>query len=159
MTSTFVPVDLSSFDPAFASSLPQYRHPTHSPRIVELLQTNKPPLSPEQDVLAALMASGDEYLAEVDKKIAATRQLLHFLSTERDQIVSNLSDAKILTHPVRQLGDDVLCEIFSRCVPELDAERSFSSLDPRQAPWTLPSLYIMEESCPSNRSVVVDCSG
>ncbi|SJK96992.1 uncharacterized protein ARMOST_00241 [Armillaria ostoyae] len=137
---TLIPVDPSSFDPAFTSFLPQYRHPPRSSRVLELLHTNKPPPPFEHDRLTALIGSGEGHLADIDKKIAAARHLLHFLSTERDQIASNLSDAKILAHPVRRLPDDILSEIFSHCVPALDAEMTSSSLDPRQAPWTLAQI-------------------
>ncbi|KAK0448661.1 hypothetical protein EV421DRAFT_1477420 [Armillaria borealis] len=140
MMFTLIPVDPSSFDPAFASFLPQYRHPPRCSRVLELLHTNKSPPAFEHDRLTALIGSGESHLADIDKKIAAARHLLHFLLTERDQIASNLSDAKILAHPVRRLPDDILGEIFSHCVPALDAEMTSSSLDPRQAPWTLSQI-------------------
>ncbi len=91
---TLIPVDPSSFDPAFASFLPQYRHPPRSSRVSELLHTNKPPPAFEHDRITALIGSAEGRLADIDEKIAAARHLLHFLSTERDQIASNLSDAK-----------------------------------------------------------------
>lgn len=149
MMFTLIPVDPSSFDPAFASFLPQYRHPPRSSRVSELLHTNKPPPAFEHDRITALIGSAEGRLADIDEKIAAARHLLHFLSTERDQIASNLSDAKTLAHPVRRLPDDILSEIFSHCVPGLDAKMTSSSLDPRQAPWTLSQI------CTSWRRVAV----
>ncbi|KAK0505259.1 hypothetical protein EDD18DRAFT_330046 [Armillaria luteobubalina] len=105
-----------------------------------LLHTNKPLPVFEHDRLTALIGSGEDHLGNIDKKNAATRHLLHFLSAERDQTVSYLSDAKILVHPVRRVPDDILRENFSRRVPALDAEMTSSSLDPRQAPWTLTQV-------------------
>ncbi|KAK0240803.1 hypothetical protein EDD85DRAFT_379057 [Armillaria nabsnona] len=149
MMFTLIPVDPSSFDPAFTSFLPQYRHPPRSSRVSELLHTNKQPPAFEHDHLTALIGSAGGHLADIDKKIAAAHHLLHFLSTERDQIASNLSDAKILAHPVRRLPDDILSENFSHCVPALDAEMTSSSLDPHQSPWTLSQI------CTSWRRVAV----
>ncbi|KAK0225423.1 hypothetical protein IW262DRAFT_685989 [Armillaria fumosa] len=119
MVFTLIPVDPSSFDPAFASFLPQYRHPPRSSRVSELLHTNKPPPASELDRLTALIGSGEDHLVNIEKKNAATRHLLHFLSMERDQTASNLSDAKI------------------HCVLALDVEMTSSSC---QAPWTLAQV-------------------
>ncbi|KAK0194942.1 hypothetical protein F5146DRAFT_265701 [Armillaria mellea] len=140
MVFTLIPVDPSSFDPAFTAFLPQYQHPPRSSRVLELLHTNKPPPAFEHDHLTAFVSSGEDHLANIDQKIAATHHLLQFLLAERAQVASNLSDAKILVYPVRRLPDDIVSKIFSHCVPALDADITSPSLDPRQAPWTLAQI-------------------
>ncbi|SJL11704.1 uncharacterized protein ARMOST_15112 [Armillaria ostoyae] len=140
--------DKSQFHPCFSSFIPESSQPKRSSRIEELLLSNKPPLEFEKQDLLKTAARGPQILDEFDEKIAATRQLLDFLVSERDQAASNISDAKSLLHPVRRLPDDVLRAVFRACtkspgqafdgelailVPTVDIE----SVQPNQSPWTV----------------------
>ncbi|KAG7440284.1 uncharacterized protein BT62DRAFT_845929, partial [Guyanagaster necrorhizus] len=87
-------------------------------------------------------------LDEFDEKISATRQLLDFLVSERNQAASNISDAKSVLYPVRRVPYDVLCAIFRACTksadqafdgeaPILKHTVDVESIQPNQSPWTL----------------------
>ncbi|KAK0438973.1 hypothetical protein EV421DRAFT_1906309 [Armillaria borealis] len=91
--------DKSQFHPYFSSFIPEYSQPKRSSRIEELLPSNKPPLEFERQDFLEISARGPQTLDKFDEKIAATRQLLDFLVSERDQAASNISDAKSLLHP------------------------------------------------------------
>ncbi|PBK64163.1 hypothetical protein ARMSODRAFT_962331 [Armillaria solidipes] len=141
--------DKSQFHPYFSSFIPESLQPKKSSRIEELLLSNKPPLEFERQDFLEIAARGHQTLDEFDEKIAATRQLLDFLVSERDQAASNISDAKSLLYPVRRLPDDVLRSVFWSCTksadqafsmedlvvlkPEIDIE----SVQPNQSPWTV----------------------
>ncbi|PBK64205.1 hypothetical protein ARMSODRAFT_962378, partial [Armillaria solidipes] len=140
--------DKSQFHPYFSSFIPESLQPKRSSRIEELLPSNKPPLEFERQDFLEIAARGPQTLDEFDEKIAATRQLLDFLVSERDQAASNISDAKSLLHPVRRLPDDVLRSVFRSCTespdqvfnwdvvvlqPKIDIE----SVQPNQSPWTV----------------------
>ncbi|PBK64221.1 hypothetical protein ARMSODRAFT_893414, partial [Armillaria solidipes] len=141
--------DKSQFHPCFSSFIPESLQPKRSSRIEELLLSNKPPLEFEKQHLLETATRGAQILDEFDEKIAATRQLLDFLVSERDQAASNISDAKSLLHPVRRLPDDVLRAVFRMCtksadqafngilafllLPTIDIE----SVQPNQSPWTV----------------------
>ncbi|KAK0245135.1 hypothetical protein EDD85DRAFT_6883 [Armillaria nabsnona] len=84
-----------------------------------------------------------------EEKIAATRQLLDFLVSERGQAASNISDAKSVLHPMRRLPDDVLRSIFRTCTKSADQAFNreklvvlkpgidIESIQPNQSPWTV----------------------
>ncbi|KAK0442278.1 uncharacterized protein EV420DRAFT_1079745 [Desarmillaria tabescens] len=141
--------DKSQFDPCFSSFIPDFSQPKRSSRIEDLLPSNNPPREFEKADLVKIAARGPRTLDEYDGKIAATRKLLDFLVSERDQAASNISDAKALVHPVRDLPDDVLRAIFRACTRPVDEafNRSFreivhpsigiESIQPDQSPWTL----------------------
>ncbi|PBK64241.1 hypothetical protein ARMSODRAFT_962420 [Armillaria solidipes] len=143
-----IQTDKTQFHPSFSSFIPDFLQPKRSSRIGELLLSNKSPLEFEKQDLVETAARGPQFLDEFDEKIAATRQLLDFLVSERDQAASNISDAKSLLHPVRRLPDDVLRAVFRACtkspgqafdgelailVPTVDIE----SVQPNQLPWTV----------------------
>ncbi|KAK0439008.1 hypothetical protein EV421DRAFT_1738192 [Armillaria borealis] len=125
--------DKSQFHPYFSSFIPESLQPKKSSRIEELLLSNKPPLEFERQDFLEIAARGPQTLDEFDEKIAATRQLLDFLVSERDQAA---------------LPDDVLRSVFWSCTksadqafsmedlvglkPEIDIE----SVQPNQSPWT-----------------------
>ncbi|KAG7443468.1 uncharacterized protein BT62DRAFT_935086 [Guyanagaster necrorhizus] len=134
--------DKSQFHPDFSSFIPEYLQPKRSVRIEELLLSNKPLLEFERK----------EFLQTA--KISATRQLLDFLASERNQAVSNISDAKSLSHPLRNLPDDVLRAIFRACTKSVDQafDGGYASLNPtvavesiqpNQSPWT-PSFVCQQ---------------
>ncbi|KAK0245121.1 hypothetical protein EDD85DRAFT_783089 [Armillaria nabsnona] len=141
--------DKSQFHPCFSSFIPEFLQPKRSSRIEELLLSNKPPLEFEKQDLLEIAARGPQTLDKIEDKIAATRQFLDFLVSERDQAASNISDAKSLLHPVRRLPDDVLRAVFRACTepphqtfnieelafswPRIDIE----SVQPNQSPWTV----------------------
>ncbi|KAK0438960.1 hypothetical protein EV421DRAFT_928847 [Armillaria borealis] len=140
--------DKSQFHPYFSLFIPESLQPKRSSRTEELLLSNKPPLEFERQDFLEIAARGPQTLDEFDEKIAAARQLLDFLVSERDQAVSNISDAKSLLHPVRRLPDDVLRAVFRACTksadlafdwlvifsePKIDIE----SIQPNQSPWTV----------------------
>ncbi|PBK89384.1 hypothetical protein ARMGADRAFT_1015533 [Armillaria gallica] len=140
--------DKSQFHPCFSSFIPEYSQPKRSPRIEELLRSNKPPLDFEKQDLLEVAARDPKILDEFEEKIAATRQLLDFLVSERDQAVSNISDAKSVLHPMRRLPDDVLRSIFRTCTKSADLAFNWildvlkhkidvESVQPNQPPWTI----------------------
>ncbi|SJL11694.1 uncharacterized protein ARMOST_15100 [Armillaria ostoyae] len=142
--------DKSQFHPYFSSFIPEYSQPKRSSRTEELLPSNKPPLEFERQDFLEIAARGPQTLDEFDEKIAATRQLLDFLVSERDQAASNISDAKSLLYPVRRLPDDVLRAVFQACTESpdqafninggfvlLEPEIDIESVQPNQSPWTV----------------------
>ncbi len=140
--------DKSQFHPSFASFIPESLQPKRSSRIGELLLSNNPPLEFEKQDLVETAARGPQILDEFDEKIAATRQLLEFLVSERDQTALNISDAKSVLHPVRRLPDDVLRSFFRACTKSADQVFNeeltnmfpivnIESVQPTQPPWTV----------------------
>ncbi len=141
--------DKSQFHPYFSSFIPEFLQPKRSSRIEELLPSNKPPLEFEMQGFLEIAARGPQTLDEFDQKIAAARQLLNFLVSERDQAASNISDAKSVLHPMRRLPDDVLRSIFRICTKSadqafnredlviLEPEIDIESVQPNQSPWTV----------------------
>ncbi|KAG7451758.1 uncharacterized protein BT62DRAFT_264603 [Guyanagaster necrorhizus] len=140
--------DKPQFHPYFSSFIPEYLQPQRSARIEELLLSNKPLLEFERKEFLQTAARGPHTLDEFDEKISATRQLLDFLVAERNQAASNISDAKSLLYPVRNVPDDVLRAIFRACTKSADQafDGGYASLNPtiavesiqpNQSPWTL----------------------
>ncbi|SJL11724.1 uncharacterized protein ARMOST_15132 [Armillaria ostoyae] len=114
-----IQTDKTQFHPSFSLFIPESLQPKRSSRIGELLLSNKPPLEFEKQDLVETVARGPQFLDEFDERIAATRQLLDLLVSERDQAASNISDAKSLLHPVRRLPDDVLRAVFRTCTKSI----------------------------------------
>ncbi|PBK89337.1 hypothetical protein ARMGADRAFT_341202 [Armillaria gallica] len=140
--------DKSQFHPCFSSFIPEYSQLKRSSRIEELLRSNKPPLEFEKQDLLEIAARGPQILDEFDEKIAATRQLLNFLVSERDQAASNISDAKSVLRPMRRLPDDALRAVFRACTESpdqvfngdlvfLEPRIDIESVQPNQSPWTV----------------------
>ncbi|PBK89350.1 hypothetical protein ARMGADRAFT_996576, partial [Armillaria gallica] len=125
--------DKSQFHPYFSSFIPEFLQPKRSSRIEELLPSNKPPLEFEMQGFLEIAARGPQTLDEFDEKIAAARQLLDFLVSERGQAASNISDAKSVLHPMRRLPDDVLSAVFRACSKSPDEAFNVEDLPP----WTV----------------------
>ncbi|KAK0442290.1 uncharacterized protein EV420DRAFT_1727540 [Desarmillaria tabescens] len=127
---TLTQTDKSQFHPYFSFFIPESLQPKRSSRIEELLLSNKPPSEFEKQELLETLARGPQTLDEFDEKISATRHLLDFLVSERDQAASNISDAKSL---YKLYADEAFNGELVVLWPAVDIE----SVQPSQPPWTV----------------------
>ncbi|PBK92921.1 hypothetical protein ARMGADRAFT_142148 [Armillaria gallica] len=113
--------------------------PTDKSRNIEvLLRSNTPPSKMEEEGLLSIVQRGDAVVADLDRRIKATQDALDFLVKERDQAISNITDAESLLHSSRKLNEDVLRRIFKHCVDSQPT--GTDSLDSRSCPWTLSQV-------------------
>ncbi|PBK78531.1 hypothetical protein ARMSODRAFT_1078069, partial [Armillaria solidipes] len=79
--------------------------PTDKSRFDAELVAFAPPSQIEEE---GLLSMGDAVVADIDRQIKATKDALEFLVKERDQAISNITDARPLLHSSRKLNEDVL---------------------------------------------------
>ncbi len=135
-----VPVDKSRFDPHFYQFLPDYSYGGRSSRVEELLRQNISPHDFEKSSLRETLARGRDHVQLLQEKVAATRILLDYLEAEEERTLSIVSDARALLHPLRDIPDEILREIFVVAVmAEDDGGIGLDTdlLDTRKAAWTL----------------------
>ncbi|KAF9012950.1 hypothetical protein BDZ89DRAFT_1023795, partial [Hymenopellis radicata] len=106
-------------------------------RVEELLHQNHPPLDVELSDFRKLTEDTRSALEDLDSKILQTQQLLENLLSARQRAQSRLEDTKSLLHPMRSIPNELLLEIFSRCIPEISSDEDPDALDPKGAPWLL----------------------
>ncbi|KAK0466622.1 hypothetical protein IW261DRAFT_1113724 [Armillaria novae-zelandiae] len=131
----YIPTKKSDFDPRLAPLLLDYSHAPPDARIINLLQTNAPPTPIETQSLQATLSETPDRIAELDSLIDSTTSLLRYLTNDRNQALENQANAKMILSPCRQLPNELLIDIFIRCLSvcdELD-----SPLDPGAFHWTL----------------------
>jgi hypothetical protein len=88
---------------------------------------------------------GKVELIRLASLIAQTRALLAQLEEEKEAIQKDVDDLRIIAHPLRsQIPIDIFTEIFCTCrnmvLDALRPQDKMSSLDPKQAPWTLSQV-------------------
>ncbi|KAK0466602.1 hypothetical protein IW261DRAFT_1407294, partial [Armillaria novae-zelandiae] len=131
----YKPTKKSDFDARLARLLPDYSHAPPDPRIIDLLQTNAPPTPIETKSLQATLSETPNRIAELDSLIDSTASLLHYLTNDRNQALENKANAKMILSPCRRLPNELLADIFIRCLlvhGQLD-----SPLEPGAFHWTL----------------------
>ncbi|KAF9016225.1 hypothetical protein BDZ89DRAFT_1166368 [Hymenopellis radicata] len=103
----------------------------------ELFRQNHPPLDVELPAFRKIVEDARAALEDVDSKIFQARQLLKNLLSARQRAESHLEEAKSVLHPMRSIPNELLLEIFSRCIPEIFSDEDPDALDPKGAPWLL----------------------
>ncbi|KAF9028576.1 hypothetical protein BDZ89DRAFT_986655, partial [Hymenopellis radicata] len=131
--------------------VPAERQPNRTTRVATLLKGNDAPHDAERAQLRTFLDGAQGDLAKYDEKLELLLKDVNTLREERDQLHSHIEDARTVLHPIRTLSDDILYEIFAHCFPEWPAlERKlfnelwlnskYSSLNSRNAPWTLSQV-------------------
>ncbi|KAK0439298.1 uncharacterized protein EV420DRAFT_1584419 [Desarmillaria tabescens] len=128
---------------------------TRSPRVSELLRCNDIPSETELSEFQDVIMHGPGRLADIDKRIERSRNLIDMLMRERHSLESDMEDAKILSSPVRRLPPDILHSICLETIPSsldiMSPNFEFSdSLNTRSSPWTISQV------CRRWRSTVVN---
>ncbi|KAK0462126.1 hypothetical protein IW261DRAFT_1348449, partial [Armillaria novae-zelandiae] len=131
----YIPTKKSDFDPRLASLLPDYSHAPPDARIIHLLQTNSPPTPIETQSLQATLSETPHRIAELDSLIGPATSLPRYLTKDRNQALENEADAKKILSPCRQLPNELLIDIFIRCLSGRDQLDSPSN--PGAFHWTL----------------------
>ncbi|KAF9034240.1 hypothetical protein BDZ89DRAFT_928359, partial [Hymenopellis radicata] len=98
---------------------------------------NHPPHDVELSGFRKVVEDTPAALRDLDAKISQARELLNTLLSERMQVQSHFEDAKSLLHPMRSIPDEVLAEIFDRCLVKAYSLQIPDALDPGGAPWLL----------------------
>ncbi|KAK0457606.1 uncharacterized protein EV420DRAFT_1689161 [Desarmillaria tabescens] len=88
-----------------------------TPRISELLRCNDVPSDSELSEFRDIIQQGPGRIANLDQKIAHTKELLEALINHRNVVEANIEDAKVLSSPVRRLPPDVLRSIALETIP------------------------------------------
>ncbi|KAK0196773.1 hypothetical protein F5146DRAFT_1012863 [Armillaria mellea] len=133
-----IPTDKSRFDAELVAFIPDLTHPVPGGDVGVLLRSNMPPSKIEEEGLLSVVQRGDAVVADLDRRIKATQDALDFFVKERDQAISNITDAQTLLHSSRKLNEDVLRRIFKYCVDSQPI--GTDSLDSRSCPWTLSQV-------------------
>ncbi|KAK0467613.1 hypothetical protein IW261DRAFT_1680124 [Armillaria novae-zelandiae] len=134
----YIPTKKSDFDPRLAPLLPDYSHAPPDARIIELLQNNAPPTPIEMQSLSATLSETPNRIAELDSLIDSTTSLLRYLTNDRNQALENEANAKNILSPCHRLPNELLANIFIRCLSVWDGLDS--PLEPGAFHWTLSHL-------------------
>ncbi|KAK0466598.1 hypothetical protein IW261DRAFT_1113505 [Armillaria novae-zelandiae] len=143
----YIPTKKSDFDPRLAPLLPDYSHAPPDARIIELLKTNAAPTPIEMQSLQATLSETANRIAELNSLIDSTTSLLRYLTNDRNQALENQAHAKKILAPCRRLPNELLTDIFIRCLSL--GHRYSSPLDPCALHWTLSHV------CRKWREVVI----
>ncbi|KAK0439297.1 uncharacterized protein EV420DRAFT_1584418 [Desarmillaria tabescens] len=116
-----------------------------TPRISELLRCNDVPSDSELSNFRDIIQQGPGRIANLDQKIAHTKELHDTLINHRNVVETDIGDAKVLCSPVRRLPPDVLHSIALETIPspsEIMGSNIYfhNSLDRTRAPWTLSQV-------------------
>ncbi|KAK0211080.1 hypothetical protein DFS33DRAFT_1270953 [Desarmillaria ectypa] len=122
------PTDKSRFDAESVSFIPGLTHPVYNRNIEVLLRSNAPPSKMEEEDLLPLVQRGDAVVADIDLRIKATKDVLDFLAKERDQAISNITDAQSLFHFSCKLNEEQVCREWRRVEMHAPEVRSHISL-------------------------------
>ncbi|KAK7051307.1 hypothetical protein VNI00_004807 [Paramarasmius palmivorus] len=83
-------------------------------------------------------------LANIRRDILEASEKMRILQEEESRLVSYSQTYTKILHPIRDVPDEILREIFLACIERMgsvvslrDLETDHDSLDPRNAPWTL----------------------
>ncbi|KAJ7586986.1 hypothetical protein C8J56DRAFT_943335 [Mycena floridula] len=113
-------------------------------RFRSLLSTNDPPLNEEREYVLQRLEEKTRKLEQLDEQVTQTRQELERLNELRKETEDERNACHMVLSPDRWLPPEILGEIFSHCVQDDLFEQSWSnrsasasSLDHRDAPWTL----------------------
>ncbi|KAK0467616.1 hypothetical protein IW261DRAFT_1373078, partial [Armillaria novae-zelandiae] len=131
----YKPTKKSDFDARLALLLPDYSHASPDAQIIDLLQTNAPPTPIETKSLSATLSETPNRIAELDSLIDSTASLLRYLTNDGNQALENEANAKTILSPCCQLPNELLIDIFIRCLSVRD--QLDSPLDPGAFHWTL----------------------
>ncbi|KAK0462131.1 hypothetical protein IW261DRAFT_199876 [Armillaria novae-zelandiae] len=131
----YIPTKKSDFDARLAPLLPDYSHAPPDARIIDLLQTNALPTPIETKSLQATLSQTPNRIAELDSLIDSTASLLRYLTNDRKQALENQVNAKTILSPCRRLPNELLINIFIRCLSARDQLDSPSN--PGAFHWTL----------------------
>ncbi|KAK0462133.1 hypothetical protein IW261DRAFT_1374840, partial [Armillaria novae-zelandiae] len=131
----YIPTKKSDFDARLAPLLPDYSHAPPDARIIELLKTNAAPTPIEMQSLQATLSETPNRIAELDSLIDSTTSLLRYLTNDRNQALENQANAKTILSPCRRLPNELLTDIFVRCLSARD--QLDSPLKPGAFHWTL----------------------
>ncbi|KAK0471886.1 hypothetical protein IW261DRAFT_1510753 [Armillaria novae-zelandiae] len=116
-----------------------------APRVLQLLQCNEPPTDAELSEFQETVQSAPGRLADLDEKIAHARKNLDALTLERISIEADMTDAKVLSSPVRRLPPDIVRAICLDTIPSpfeiMSILEDHGSLNSTKPPWTLSQVY------------------
>ncbi len=98
-------IDLRNF-------LPNNLQPSSPAWLTSLLSTNDPPDSVTQDVLSSTLPVHIDNAHNLESKVSESRHLLNFLTEQLLAAKAHIQDIKTVTHPIRQVQDDVWREIL-----------------------------------------------
>ncbi|KAF9016238.1 hypothetical protein BDZ89DRAFT_1045920 [Hymenopellis radicata] len=119
---------------------------TRTARVEELLRQNHAPLDAELSAFRKTAEDARATLDDLDAKILEARELLESLLSARRHMQSHFEDAKSLLHPMRSIPNELLLEIFGRCIPEIFSDADPDALDPKGAPWLLARIIQFSRS-------------
>ncbi|SJL12621.1 uncharacterized protein ARMOST_16050 [Armillaria ostoyae] len=119
----------------------------YTDRIKHLLATNDIPVDEEIRNFATISAEKEAVRSKVNRQIKRLEDSMYYLVSLRNKTNQELAKYNIIRSPHRHLPNDVLSEIFFRCVHENLIQQNIdrignkkniiTSLDRRLAPWVL----------------------
>jgi hypothetical protein len=86
--------------------------------VSHLLNTNCLPSDEEIQQIRPIVAKGDNDLSHLDAKIALIEATIDALHAQREEIQEHVDAHRALLSPIRRLPEDIMEEIFLRCLPE-----------------------------------------
>ncbi|KAJ7585487.1 hypothetical protein C8J56DRAFT_947580 [Mycena floridula] len=116
--------------------------PVHSPAILNILNSNRPPTNNETAQIRGLCGDSLDAISQLDVEISQLRAQLTDLLQKRADKERELADYKIILHPLRRTPVDILCEIFLSTIDEIYEKGSVyyhptNSFDRWILPWPL----------------------
>ncbi|KAJ7585570.1 hypothetical protein C8J56DRAFT_1027225 [Mycena floridula] len=115
--------------------------PVHSPAILDILNSNRPPTNNETAQIRGLCGDSLDAISRLDVEISQVRAQLTDLLQKRADKERELADYKIILHPLRRTPVDILCEIFLSTIDDIYEEGSVyqptNSFDRWILPWPL----------------------
>jgi hypothetical protein len=86
--------------------------------VSHLLNTNCIPSDEEIQQIRHIIAKGDNDLSHLDAKITLIEATIDVLHAQREKIQEHVDAHRALLSPIRRLPEDIMEEIFLRCLPE-----------------------------------------
>ncbi|KAK0479517.1 hypothetical protein IW261DRAFT_1365103 [Armillaria novae-zelandiae] len=119
-------------------------------RLLELLNSNDPPLRTEHLQLDSFIDEGHGFFATLQERVSQARVVLHELLEEEKRVKDIIESCQTIVSPIRRIPEDIICEIFLACW-ETEGEIK-DSLNGKFAP------FVLSKVCREWRSIALSTS-